>query len=149
MLKEKQNEDQLYVLLRKVTGDSAGKYEIKRDGQEWGGLDYTTFSSIPSFVEDLCLKGPSESAKISICIDNSLSPRHTLLKISCNDHKGLLYDCLRTLKDFQMGVCRTEPFYFTNIRILLNLSLEFKRVLLSHHIKEMSWLVLPFLFDLK
>ncbi|KAJ0962351.1 hypothetical protein J5N97_030179 [Dioscorea zingiberensis] len=37
--------------------------------------------------------------KLSITIDNSLSPSHTLLQIHCLDQRGLLYDIFRTLKD--------------------------------------------------
>ncbi len=42
--------------------------------------------------------------KASVTIDNSLSPAHTLLQIHCADHKGLLYDIMRTLKDCNIQV---------------------------------------------
>ena len=115
MLKEKKNQDELCAKLRAVIGDPVGHYEIKQAGPEWGDLDSTTFLSIPSYVEDLCLKGPSGTDKVSVGLDNSLSPRHTLLQISCNDRKGLLYDCMPILKDFQMQVFQTEPFLFSKI----------------------------------
>ncbi|KAM6577945.1 hypothetical protein CsatB_029782 [Cannabis sativa] len=35
----------------------------------------------------------------NVTVDNSLSLAHTLLQIHCADHKGLLYDIMRTLKD--------------------------------------------------
>lgn len=45
-----------------------------------------------------------ELKRASIKTDNSLSPSHTLLQISCVDHKGFLYDIMRTLKDCNIKV---------------------------------------------
>lgn len=42
--------------------------------------------------------------KANVVVDNSLSPAHTLLQIHCVDHKGLLYDIMRTLKDCNMKI---------------------------------------------
>ncbi|KAL9268517.1 ACT domain-containing protein [Drosera capensis] len=42
--------------------------------------------------------------KASVNIDNAMSPSHTLLQIHCVDHKGLLYDIMRTLKDRDIQV---------------------------------------------
>lgn len=41
---------------------------------------------------------------VSVTMDNSLSPAHTLVQIVCQDHKGLLYDIMRTLKDYNIQV---------------------------------------------
>lgn len=41
---------------------------------------------------------------LSVTMDNSLSPVHTLIQIICPDHKGILYDILRTLKDYSIQV---------------------------------------------
>ncbi|XP_010431025.1 PREDICTED: ACT domain-containing protein ACR9-like [Camelina sativa] len=49
----------------------------------------------------------------AIAVDNCLSPAHTLLQIRCVDHRGFLYDVLRTLKDFEIKVIGK-----TNMRIL-------------------------------
>jgi len=40
----------------------------------------------------------------SITIDNSLSPSHTLVQILCEDHVGLLYDIMRTFKDYNIQI---------------------------------------------
>lgn len=40
----------------------------------------------------------------NVTVDNLLSPSHTLLQIRCADHKGLLYDIMRTLKDMNLKV---------------------------------------------
>lgn len=39
-----------------------------------------------------------------IAMDNLFSPTHTLFQIVCHDHKGLLYDIMRTLKDYNIQV---------------------------------------------
>lgn len=44
------------------------------------------------------------SDAVSIVFDNSLSPSHTLVHIFCQDHKGLIYDIMRTLKDYNIQV---------------------------------------------
>ncbi|XP_051130345.1 ACT domain-containing protein ACR10 [Andrographis paniculata] len=40
----------------------------------------------------------------SITMDNLLSPSHTLVQIVCQNHKGLLYDVMRTLKDYNIQI---------------------------------------------
>lgn len=42
--------------------------------------------------------------KTNVTIDNALSPAHTLVQIRCADHKGLLYDIMRTFKDMNMKI---------------------------------------------
>ncbi|KHG08517.1 [Protein-PII] uridylyltransferase [Gossypium arboreum] len=44
------------------------------------------------------------SSNVSVVMDNSLSPAHTLVQIVCQDHKGLLYDIMRTLKDYRIQI---------------------------------------------
>lgn len=41
---------------------------------------------------------------VSVTMDNTLSPSHTLVQILCQDHKGLIYDIMRTLKDYNIQV---------------------------------------------
>lgn len=48
--------------------------------------------------------GSLTSNSVSIMFDNSLSPAHTLVQIICQDHKGLLYDIMRTLKEYNIQV---------------------------------------------
>ncbi|XP_058084127.1 ACT domain-containing protein ACR10 [Magnolia sinica] len=47
---------------------------------------------------------PTMSSSLSVTMDNSLSPAHTLIQILCQDHKGLLYDIMRTLKDYNIQI---------------------------------------------
>ncbi|CAK9181505.1 unnamed protein product [Ilex paraguariensis] len=42
--------------------------------------------------------------KATITVDNFMSPAHTLLQIQCTDQKGLIYDILRTTKDFNIQI---------------------------------------------
>lgn len=49
--------------------------------------------------------GTLRSDYTSITVDNTLSPAHSLVQITCQDHKGLLYDIMRTLKDYNIKVC--------------------------------------------
>lgn len=44
------------------------------------------------------------SNPISVAVDNALSPSHTLVQMQCQDHKGLIYDIMRTLKDYNIQV---------------------------------------------
>ncbi|KAL0002757.1 hypothetical protein SO802_016538 [Lithocarpus litseifolius] len=41
---------------------------------------------------------------VSVTMDNTLSPSHTVVQILCQDHKGLIYDIMRTLKDYNIQV---------------------------------------------
>lgn len=69
-------------------------------------------SLLPTTITDdmLHLEIPDElpnsltSSSVSVTMDNSLSPAHTLVQIACQDHKGLLYDIMRTLKEYNMQV---------------------------------------------
>ncbi|GMY09290.1 ACT domain-containing protein ACR10-like [Fagus crenata] len=44
------------------------------------------------------------SNPVSVTMDNTLSRSHTLVRILCQDHKGLIYDIMRTLKDYNIQV---------------------------------------------
>ncbi|CAL0299332.1 unnamed protein product [Lupinus luteus] len=48
--------------------------------------------------------GVLTSGSVSISMDNLLSPGHTLVQIMCQDHKGLLFDIMRTLKDYNIKI---------------------------------------------
>jgi len=82
------------------------------------GLEITACSQASSFLPaaitednynlmlpDLVRSGTLRSDYVSITMDNMLSPAHTLFQIMCQDHKGLLYDIMRTLKDYNIKVC--------------------------------------------
>ncbi|KAL7109329.1 hypothetical protein ACP275_06G169500 [Erythranthe tilingii] len=55
-------------------------------------------------ISDEQSSGVVSSDSVSIVFDNTLSPSHTLVQIFCRDHKGLIYDIMRTLKDYNIQV---------------------------------------------
>lgn len=118
-LQDKRRQEDVCSRLKTTLGAVDSSIEIKLAGPEWGGLDCRPASSLPpTIAEDLFSEGLAEVEsdvknpgahgcsfqKASVTLDNSLSPGHTLLQISCKDRKGLLYDCMRALKDLQIQV---------------------------------------------
>ncbi|CAN4121035.1 unnamed protein product [Withania somnifera] len=119
--KERQNET--YNQLHAVLGQSCS-CELQLAGPQYDDLQCISSLS-PSVSEELfrCKLSDNEFRtqalspdmsqlkKASVTIDNSLSPVHTLLQISCVDHKGFLYDIMRTLKDcnIQIAYGRFSP----------------------------------------
>ncbi|MCO5582545.1 hypothetical protein L7F22_036442 [Adiantum nelumboides] len=72
-------------------------------------LDVGMFPTLPNelFRESFMASGdscPLSDPEFSVNIDNSLSPGHTLLQITFTDRKGILYDCMRVLKDFSLKI---------------------------------------------
>jgi hypothetical protein len=69
------------------------------------------FAAVPAPTEtemDRSQGGPPTSLggeETVVTVDNSISPVHTLLQITCKNRKGLVYDCLRTLRDVNLQVC--------------------------------------------
>lgn len=119
MLHEKRRQELLCLRLKAVLGEDSTSCAVMLAGPEWGGLECSLHSGLPSFLsDDVFSEKHAESEpelrktgghtalplKVSVMMDNSLSPAHTLLQISCKDRRGLLYDCMRTLKDFQIQV---------------------------------------------
>lgn len=98
--------------LKAATGNAMISCEIEKVGPEITACSQSS-SFLPSVVmEDMFhLEMPAElpsglltSSCVSVNMDNSLSPGHTLVQIICKDHKGLLYDIMRTLKDYNIQV---------------------------------------------
>lgn len=95
-----------------VLGDPSITIDIELVGPEiTASSQASSFlpSAITEDIFDLELpaslqSGTSTSDSVSIVLDNSLSPAHTLVQIICPDHKGLLYDIMRTLKDYNIQV---------------------------------------------
>lgn len=63
-----------------------------------------TEETFESTIPDELSSGSLNFSSVPITIDNLLSPSHTLVQIICSDHKGLLYDIMRTLKDYSIQV---------------------------------------------
>ncbi|KAE8670666.1 ACT domain-containing protein ACR9 [Hibiscus syriacus] len=112
LLHTRERQSQTIFHLKIALGEILVSCEI-----ESAGLEITTFSQgtlfLPSSVtEDMFnLELPAghpsgllTSNPISVTVDNTLSPSHTLIQILCQDHKGLIYDTMRTLKDYNIQV---------------------------------------------
>lgn len=101
--------DEVYEYLRDAVGDSMFSYDIELVGPEITARSQSSSSVAETlFSSDVLGEHPSglhTSSNVSIAVDNSLSPAHTIIHITCQDHKGLLYDIMRTFKDFNIQVC--------------------------------------------
>ena len=113
LLHTKKRQEDTHNHLKTVLGDAMISCDISMVGSEITACSQTS-TLLPSAItreifgskfEDEPPSGlPQVSGNISITMDNSLSPAHTLVQIVCQDHKGLLYDMMRTLKDYNIKV---------------------------------------------
>ncbi|KAM7264107.1 hypothetical protein ACFE04_001790 [Oxalis oulophora] len=108
----KNRQDETNDNLKEAIGDDMISCEIELVGPKIAACSQGS-SFLPSvitediFPMEMCEELPSlslTSSKVSITMDNSLSPGHTLIQIVCRDHKGLLYDIMRTLKDYNIQI---------------------------------------------
>lgn len=106
--------------LKEFCGDVCSLCEINLAGPECGGL--TCYPLPASVTKEIFYDDPANfehdhsrsekghariensSNRVVMTIDNKTSPVHSLLHLSCKSRKGLLYDCLRTVKDFNLKV---------------------------------------------
>lgn len=113
LLHTKKRQEDTHNHLKTVLGDAMISCDISMVGSEITACSQTS-TLLPSAItreifgsnfEDEPPSGlPRVSGNISITMDNSLSPAHTLVQIVCQDHKGLLYDMMRTLKDYNIKI---------------------------------------------
>lgn len=112
LLHTKKRKDDTIEQLRDIL-----EYAVFTIDIELVGPDTTACSQASSFLPaaitdddftsekpDLVRSGTLRSDNVSITMDNTLSPAHTLVQIMCQDHKGLLYDIMRTLKDYNIKI---------------------------------------------
>ncbi|KAG8387815.1 hypothetical protein BUALT_Bualt02G0060400 [Buddleja alternifolia] len=122
LLHTKARQDETCEQLYDVLGESCISCELKLAGPQYDDLQSIHLS--PTVSEELFRalsdKEPRSQAlspyvmelkRGRVKTDNSLSPTHTLLQINCVDHKGFLYDIMRTLKDsnIQIAYGRFSP----------------------------------------
>ncbi|KAF5773196.1 putative [Protein-PII] uridylyltransferase [Helianthus annuus] len=102
-----------YHHLKAVVGDSMVSCDIEKVCPDITACSQgPPFLIPPAITEDTFnlemldqgQNGSGQSNRVSVMIDNSLSPVHTLVQIVCRDHKGLLYDIMRTLKDYNIQI---------------------------------------------
>ncbi|KAG5237779.1 ACT domain-containing protein [Salix suchowensis] len=98
--------------LKNVLGKALISCEIELAGAEVTACSQGSSFLPPAFTEDMFnLELPNKHrsgflapSPVSVTVDNTLSPSHTLVQILCNDHKGLIYDIMRTLKDYHIQI---------------------------------------------
>lgn len=124
LLHTKERQDELCERLYTVLGESCISCKLQLAGPQYDSLQCVSSLS-PHVAEELfrftlsdCENRSQalsseikELKKASVTTDNSLSPVHTLLQINCVDHKGLLYDIMRTLKDCNIQVLICPVYY--------------------------------------
>ncbi|CAA7036789.1 unnamed protein product [Microthlaspi erraticum] len=119
LLHTKERQDEALEQFRSVLGESCISCELQLAGPEYECHQNNIPSLSPAVAEELFsseqLTDEDNRAQVlsddviklkdsTVTVDNSLSPAHTLLQIRCVDHRGLLYDVLRTLKDSDIKI---------------------------------------------
>lgn len=112
LLHMKSRREEAYDKLDSVLGDSLTSREIDPATEDMLSCLQACVSLTPAVVEQMFNMDLSEEQSIStrgddtisVTMDNSLSSVHTLVQIQCGDHKGLLYDIMRTVKDCNIQV---------------------------------------------
>ena len=136
LLHTKKRQDETLEQLHAVLGESCISCELQLAGPEYECLQGISSPS-PEVAKELfgyelsdkeirsqaLSPDMSKLKKASVTVDNSLSPGHTLLQIHCADHKGLLYDIMRTLKDcnIQVWIYIFRQDYFDRLHFNSNL----------------------------
>ncbi|CAA0820552.1 Unknown protein [Striga hermonthica] len=100
LLQTSSRRDETMRRLKFVLGDAMMTCEIEPASHEVASFLHSFSSS--SDVGNNFLHVPVDS--VAVEFDNSLSPSHTLVRIICRDHKGLIYDIMRTLKDYNIQI---------------------------------------------
>ncbi|KAJ8754111.1 hypothetical protein K2173_002009 [Erythroxylum novogranatense] len=111
LLHTHKRQEDTYDQLKIVMGDAMISCDIELVGPEITACSQES-SFLPTTIREdmLRLEMPDElpssltSTSVSVIMDNSLSPAHTLVQIVCQDHKGLLYDIMRTFKDYNIQI---------------------------------------------
>ncbi|OVA17984.1 hypothetical protein BVC80_1835g390 [Macleaya cordata] len=112
LLHTKKRQDDTYDHLKAVLGDAMISCEIELAGPEILTCSQGS-STLPLVITEEMFglelpndhpSGSPASNSVSVTVDNSLSPAHSLIQILCVDHKGLLYDIMRTLKDYNIKI---------------------------------------------
>ncbi|KAL0913578.1 hypothetical protein M5K25_017047 [Dendrobium thyrsiflorum] len=113
LLHTKKRKDETCDQLKAVLGEFITSCDIEHTVEDITACLRASSTLPPSITEDMfSLELPEEPSKallpasnrLSVTMDNSLSPAHTLIQIHCPDHKGLLYDIMRTLKDYNIQI---------------------------------------------
>ncbi|KAF0911493.1 hypothetical protein E2562_011139 [Oryza meyeriana var. granulata] len=109
LLHTKSRREETYDKLQCALGDSLTSCEIESATEEMSSCLQAS-ALLPHYVVEQMfdvnvVEEQSRSCgSLSVAMDNSLSPVHTLIQIQCGDHKGVVYDIMRTLKDCNIQI---------------------------------------------
>ncbi|KAF9594227.1 hypothetical protein IFM89_028884 [Coptis chinensis] len=111
LLHTKKRQEDTHDHLKAYLGDVMISCEIELVGSDIATSSQGTSFLPPAITEEMFSlelsndeSSGSSNQSVSVTADNSLSPSHTLIQIICQDHKGLLYDIMRTLKDYNIQI---------------------------------------------
>ncbi|KAB1219025.1 hypothetical protein CJ030_MR3G015059 [Morella rubra] len=112
LLHTKKRQEETIHHLKAALDDIMISCEIELAGPEFTACSQGSPFLPSAITEDMfclelakgCPSGCLTSNSVSVTMDNTLSPSHTLVRILCQDHKGLIYDIMRTLKDYNVQV---------------------------------------------
>lgn len=98
--------------LKMILADVLMSCEIELAGPEFTACSQRSPYLPSSISEELfsleLQNGPSNrhlpSNSVVVSMDNAISRSHTVIQLLCLDHKGLMYDIMRTLKDYNIQV---------------------------------------------
>ncbi|XP_072985528.1 ACT domain-containing protein ACR10-like [Typha latifolia] len=118
LLHTRRRKDETCEQLRSVLGECMTNCDIEPANVEMAAYLQASLFLPPSITEELFILELSEESRtsfknLSVAMDNSLSPGHTLIQIKSPDHKGILYDIMRTLKDYNIQISYGR-FYSTH-----------------------------------
>lgn len=98
--------------LKKILADVLMSCEIELAGPEFTACSQRS-PYLPSSISEelfsleLPIGSPNRhlpSNSVVVEMDNAISRSHTIVQLLCRDHKGLMYDIMRTLKDYNIQV---------------------------------------------
>ncbi|KAK1432136.1 hypothetical protein QVD17_09028 [Tagetes erecta] len=110
LLHTKRRQEETKSQLNAMLGDSMISFEVELAGPGVTANPQGSAFLPQAITDDMFGLGFSginmggASDRVSITIDNQLSHSHTLVHIVCQDHKGLIYDIMRTLKDYNIQI---------------------------------------------
>ncbi|KAL4310620.1 hypothetical protein GQ457_01G016320 [Hibiscus cannabinus] len=122
LLHTKKRQEETYEALEDVMHAAMMSCNIEKVGPEIAACCKASPSPPSAIIDDIFplrdVQGASKcitSNNVSVIMDNSLSPAHTLVQIVCQDHKGLLYDIMRTLKDYNIQSSTILMLHFHDV----------------------------------
>ncbi|KAI3508722.1 hypothetical protein L1887_23735 [Cichorium endivia] len=102
LLHTKKRQEETKSQLNAMLGDNIISFEIELAGHDVTANPQGSSFLPPAIIDDM--NGALTSDRVSVTLDNQLSPSHTLMQILCRDHKGIIYDIMRTLKDYNIQI---------------------------------------------